>query len=291
MHGTLDEPAGDGGSDGKGKGNGRGNGGRGKAKCKGKGEAKEGNGSAAVDIQAPKYKFGYDAELRVSWRHLPGLARSARELGEWKIPSDDSDPTRPMVCRWNDGQELEVGEVTVDMWKHWQDLIDQKQNHKSEVLYAGEHKNTHHAITVRRRVDRDLMVSLYEQGKQRLQIPVWKFALDGEETEGKDAEARAGEFLREIAIRYAAGTLTVKELYAERDKKLVEYFGNKTVRRTPLKKPAAASDKNPAAASDEAKPAPKSRKRKMKCQSRQLRPKHSKRRALLRQKGLSMISQ
>jgi hypothetical protein len=81
------------------------------------------------------------------------------------------------------------------------------------VYFDGEHHQSHNRITVKARTDRQMLMSMYEQGKQILQVAIKKF---GDE-KSPEAIAAAGGFMAEIAQRFSTGALERQLLKKERD--------------------------------------------------------------------------
>ena len=92
------------------------------------------------------------------------------------------------------------------------------------ALYQTEHCVTKHALTVRQRADRTLLVSLYEQKQQILQVKAEFF---GDTNGAKNmlppshpAIVAAATFMTSIANAYAADKIKKHELKADRDQRL-----------------------------------------------------------------------
>jgi hypothetical protein len=123
-------------------------------------------------------------------------------------------------------------------------------------LWEQTHKATNHAIYIAQRVDRFLLLSVYEQTKQRLQIRVDRFGpvKDQHAQEPLDSETlkKALAFLTPIAQKFADNELEVKDLKAARDEKIAnEAAPRSQVRARALKKrPAAARDSDAIASGD-----------------------------------------
>ena len=95
---------------------------------------------------------------------------------------------------------------------------------------------THHRLQIRARPDRQLLCSLFEQGKQILQVIVKMF---GSEDDNESMTAAAA-FLQSIAEEYESDKLQKPDLKKRKDELLLEKFG--TAKPAARKRPAAATE-------------------------------------------------
>jgi hypothetical protein len=128
---------------------------------------------------------------------------------------------------------------------------------KIEVLWSAEHTDTKHAIYMQQRIDRQLLLSLYEQTRQRLQIRVDLFGEVSEQNRHlpKDDEVlgRALAFMVPIAEQFASGQVRHGDLITLRND-MLKARGSVDI--SPMKRPAAAevaSESQAAPAKKEAK--------------------------------------
>jgi hypothetical protein len=89
------------------------------------------------------------------------------------------------------------------------------------VLWSREHKITHHLIHVGQRIDRCLLLSLYEQTAQRLQIRIDKFGPVDDQNKQLDADSPvlklAMDIMVPIAEKFASGVYEIKDLTPARN--------------------------------------------------------------------------
>ena len=122
------------------------------------------------------------------------------------------------------------------------------------VIWEKQHIATKNRVHISQRADRVLLLSIFEQTKQRLQVRVDKFGdVPGPQPSsvprGTPALEAAIKFMTEIAEDYVANKFPVEELTKMRDEKLVaEGIGKPggkpraTKAAGPIKRPAVASD-------------------------------------------------
>ena len=86
------------------------------------------------------------------------------------------------------------------------------------VLYENEHTQTHHKISIKQRVDRSLLMSVYEQNRQILQVKMNLFGpIDNENVQQPlDHPATQGALSlltgKPLVDKYCAGELTQQQL-------------------------------------------------------------------------------
>jgi predicted GIY-YIG superfamily endonuclease len=93
-----------------------------------------------------------------------------------------------------------------------------------DLLWQTEHAETHHAIHVAQRIDRHLLICIYEQSRQRMQVRMSTFGDVIDEMKKEPMESKtlqiATKFVQAIAEKFAAGELSHQQLTAHRDAKL-----------------------------------------------------------------------
>jgi hypothetical protein len=156
-----------------------------------------------------------------------------------------------MMAVFEDGTEQIVPELTVAA------LEAAQTRGPVDAYWTGEHSLTHNALVVKKRVDRHLLVSLYEQQRQICQVAVhWWFAdssVEHSPAEDEEAEQKALIFMKKFAIAYSQDDIGRDELYDQRDKllnidglkmsrmKKVKQFSNDGVAKRPAAAPSASS--------------------------------------------------
>ena len=164
-----------------------------------------------------EYPFGFDNQVKLGWRVK---SDDPDGIKEWSLPVTvpaGGAPTDPITVTYPDGTEQTVHEFTLSQ------LAGLEVGRKAEPpLWQGSHKTTHHKLVIDQRVDRLLLLSLYEQGKQVLQVGVKKF---GEVPTGPPtrlapthpAVTRALKFIIPIAESYMEGAIEPEDLKIKRD--------------------------------------------------------------------------
>ena len=153
--------------------------------------------------------LGWNKGLRLAWRKKAdgGLERSLPPEIADDVPSD-----QPLVATFWDNTTATVPGMTVGTWRL--QLAQAAQRH-SPPLYSRVVDTTKHELSIRQRVDRMLLLSLYEQSRQILQVRTDKFgALEDNEDgrvktlpNGHPTLLRAVEFMSSIADMYATGQI------------------------------------------------------------------------------------
>ena len=124
--------------------------------------------STASDAKAG-YFYGWGRQLKLAWRASSTDAKRRKEYS--KPPQADGEPTVAAVCRFDDGDEYRVADMTCEQWQ-----ASQKRTRPSDApMWEGEHSLRHHRVHVDQRVDRRLLLSMYEQSRQVLRIKVGQF--------------------------------------------------------------------------------------------------------------------
>jgi hypothetical protein len=140
---------------------------------------------------------------------------------------------------FKDGSKAVVPGLTVASYRQ---LLKRGDGEKAkiDVLWSQSHVDTKHLIYMQQRIDRQLLLSLYEQTRQRLQIRVDVFgpvAEQGRHLPRDDAVlAKALAFMVPIAEKFASGQVEHKDLINLRNEMLKAL----APAITPKKRPAAA---------------------------------------------------
>jgi hypothetical protein len=174
-------------------------------------------------------------------------AKPQREYCVEMTPSSVADGSEmaPMIAKFADGSERLMPELTRARYESVQRATND--------VWSGEHCLTHNTLHVRKRPDRGLLISLFEQTLQICSVPVdwletngWrsehrsKPASDPERFNAPNTEAavkRAIDLMMAISKDYAENKIAKDVLYKRRDEELNKMGKSKVV----LKKPAASA--------------------------------------------------
>ena len=160
--------------------------------------ATSGNDSIGVDS---KYETKFSTELMLPLRRA--LGTNSWEPGLLADVGDRGD-TDAIVGRWPDGYEVEMKETVGAV-----SALDRGNRDRvkgaSPRLWEGDHSVTKHLLTIQQRCDRCLLLSMFEQDRQILQVRVDKFGhLDHQNRQPDDNETlqKALSFMIEIAVMF-----------------------------------------------------------------------------------------
>eukprot|EP00969_Alexandrium_andersonii_P005849 253680-Alexandrium_andersonii.AAC.1 len=109
---------------------------------------------------AQTYTFGYDTEHRLGWRCAVGSDK--KELATRMQIDEGQEEFEGVFAVWEDGSRKQIPQMTVG---EWQSMARSRQP-ASKKVWAGQHKQTANKLEVRPRQDRELLMSLFEQGQQ-----------------------------------------------------------------------------------------------------------------------------
>ena len=158
---------------------------------------------------------GFNKELLECWRKLKGCKLEFADCVE--IGKEDHDP---ITAVFKDGERLVITDCTTSQYKALTGgASERKGKQTAQDVWAGSHSISKNNIYVRERTDRQLLMSMYEQKLQILQVNVATFRIEGEADNSLD---NAGKFMADLAQDYAADKVRKEELKAERDKRLME---------------------------------------------------------------------
>jgi hypothetical protein len=162
-----------------------------------------------------------------------------------------SETSKPFEDRGTPGHEIAEAEfldgtkhkVPGLTWEGFRALIRSKKAKGLGALLSLEHKTTKHAITIAQRVDRKLLLSIYEQGRQKLQVQMDLFGVVEDHSKQLKLESetlqKAIAFMTPIATRFANDELSGDALTAERDRLLKSEGILATSKKCTTKRPAA----------------------------------------------------
>ena len=178
----------------------------------------------------------------MAWRCL--VDSDVKVMSQPIVFAHDAPPAQNVIAQWDDGVVWQCYAMTVGQFKK-----GEKRNSGEDPLWSGVRASTKHALHLAQRPDRSLLLSLYEQSRQRLQVKVSLFGdlpLPQPAVVARDHPtlAAALKFMTAIAEEFANGVIgEASELGAIRDEKLKK-LGLVSVRakliRSIRKRPAAA---------------------------------------------------
>jgi hypothetical protein len=149
------------------------------------------------------------------WRKLKGCKLELADCVE--IGKADHDP---VTAVFKDGARLIITDCTTSQYKKLTGAPGERKTTIHHIdAWAGEHSISKNKIYVRARTDRELLMSMYEQKLQILQVKVATFQVAG--ADEKFAIENAGKFMARLAIDYASDEIRKENLKAERDERLV----------------------------------------------------------------------
>ena len=116
-------------------------------------------------------------ELKLPWRRYLGSKRTGEEevtelfepQGVQVDPELQSED-RPMVATWQDGMKKTFVECTYGWWQKLKQNKEKRGRDAEHALWAKRYPVTQNVIKIARRKDIGVLVSLYEQGAQLLQV-------------------------------------------------------------------------------------------------------------------------
>ena len=219
-----------------------------------KGKKEESNNQAKGDTKEKRYIYGFSEETKQPWRKVADNKKGVKEPGTTQEFTGEERNRDPITAVWPDGATVKLADCTVGRYKELQkkDLTSSKSNE----WWSGEHKVTHHKVSVESCKDRTLLMIVTEQSRQICQTHVMSFAKDGEEPEGGEAQKRASEFMTTLAkdfiddkiktaeemkrVRTERMTSMGLQIRAPKTRKVMGPTQAKTLARTTQKRPAKA---------------------------------------------------
>ena len=109
-------------------------------------------------------EVGWDIELGLGWRGKPGCEKEDREVALAVEDDGTASDSEPVLLQFEDGSTYPLDSVKMG------DIRRPPRQSESEILWESVHKVTNHRVWLCQRVDRSLLVSAYEQGKQICQL-------------------------------------------------------------------------------------------------------------------------
>ena len=186
------------------------------------GDAAANKGSS--DAGPGDFNHGWSTDLMMAWRVQFGRPASDKDFSNPIEVPEGVDDADFVLATWPDGYSAQVSECTYGMYK------SQQRKHKSSAessLWSGVHSITNNKVTVVQRVDRSLLLSVVEQGRQILQVRVDRFGeLPGPQPSTVPRTdptlSKAADFLQPIAEDYCRDVIKLTDLQQIRDEKLRE---------------------------------------------------------------------
>ena len=188
----------------------------------------------------PMVTITFDRELMLATRNA-----SRGQLDSSRPIVDNGQAGHAVVeAEFHDGSLNRVPGLT---WEAFRALARDGKSRGMGSLLSLQHVKTKHAITIAQRVDRKLLLSIYEQGRQKLQINQELFGpVPDQSTQSPISDATlaaALKFMTPIAERFAKNELDANELIPERDR-LLALSNLIAPKKGALKRPAAAPPAN-----------------------------------------------
>jgi hypothetical protein len=187
---------------------------------------------------AVQYKF--DAELLLPVKQL---ANGDLEPG-LPIDLDECRKLGKVVANWPDGHSATIDAMTVD--DLLQVLSSSKAGKGPGDLWCMTHTETQNIVTIKQKVDRSLLIVVYDQKKQVCMVKANLFGtVEDERHQLPDSHpaVKAGlEFLATIATKYCEGKLGKLQLTDERNKMLEASGLGGNIRKRPAAAPRDASE-------------------------------------------------
>ena len=161
------------------------------------------------------FEYGLNDELMLPFRKRKGSDYC--DTGLPIIIDPQARPEDEVVGKFVDGTEHTIGITNAEWSLKW------PSQQCNSALYETEHKISKHKITIKQRPDRkNILMSIYEQGKQVLQVNMCVFGEAGSETLPKDHPTVVAslKFMTPLADLFAEGGHTPASIKVERDQRL-----------------------------------------------------------------------
>ena len=166
------------------------------------------------DKGQPTWYYGYDREHNKAWRARSGKKTPQKEFAKkMEEPASGRDED-PMQAIFADGATYPIASWTKEMHRATQACT---RGGAEKLYYEGRHVATSHKVSVLKRPDRGMLISMVEQTKQVLQVRV---ALFGDESEPNVVKL-AFDFLVGVAKHYVADKVCRADLKKYRDERLL----------------------------------------------------------------------
>ena len=179
----------------------------------------------AHEPAADNYEVAWDAELNVAYRKKKGSRNQHKDLATGiEVTGENHEP---VIAVFADGCKLQVMDLTQ---QQYMDLKKVNIRDMSTAIWSGQHVKSKNRIAVKKRPDRGLLISMFEQALQVCQVNVMWFETKEFRQQHKDNTAnapnskealnQASDFMTKIAKLYANDKIAKKNLYSHRDTEL-----------------------------------------------------------------------
>ena len=112
-----------------------------------------------------KTEHGWDEELVLGWRAPEGAKKKDRELSLALIDDEALPDEANVTVEFDNGDKFTLPSTTMGMVR-----VQVAKQLKASCIWEAEHKIAHHRIWTAQRVDRTLLLSVYEQARQICQV-------------------------------------------------------------------------------------------------------------------------
>jgi hypothetical protein len=164
----------------------------------------------------------FNTELMLCTRTIVGEPNKT-DVSEAIADDPNADAHSMVMAKFSNGDVAEVPGLTFQALRR---LLRRGTITTTGKLWQAEHVATHHALHIEQRVDRKLLLSIFEQSKQRLQIRMDRFGELTDEEQAQQLPEKHGvliealKFLQPIAELYAKDEVKLEDLKKVRDDKL-----------------------------------------------------------------------
>ena len=180
---------------------------------------------------ASKYTWKFCDELMRPLKQLIPISRKCKvawEPGNLEIDGLEDDDHA--IASWPDGMRMTLKQRVSDIKRLSRPGISGPSLHEIKDMWQGQMVGSKNQLRLGQRTDRFLLMSLWEQGKQVLQVNIKTFGpIPGpkgpnppQERQSNDHPSviAAFEFMKPIALLYKAGEVAREDLRPLRDKRL-----------------------------------------------------------------------
>ena len=173
--------------------------------------------------------FGWDAEHNSAFRVRPD---GQEHTFTTQVLEEGAAEDEPIRVEFADGMVHSIAEITLAEWRMLMKPANKTRNIQA-IHWQGKHSITKNSLVVKDRVDRVLLVSLYDKGSQVLQIRKDKLPGDA-----------VVEIMKKAAVMYSEDKLNKNTLKIFKAEQLKEHTA---VRKRPAAAPSAPSAQPPLA--------------------------------------------
>jgi len=163
--------------------------------------------------KTPAWIVGYCAEHRAAYRMK--LDGRDKELAEETLMPSERDGNELAIAKFADGTEHDIPSMTIAQYAKIKEAQIAPCG-KRELFWEQAHNLTKHKLHVAKRADRQLLISLFEQCRQVLQVRVDLFGPEDE----LESQIKVFKFMKDIGVKYAASALSSTSLKTYRDSEI-----------------------------------------------------------------------